>query len=297
LLFQEIAAPGSSPVTIEGIGYDLIAETSPDDEQVIPLTVQRILPVAEETPTAEGDPAVETATAPVYQAGDVLNMQAGPILDHNGHIVPDNTPVSFGITLFTSGTTLTRQIPAVTRHGIATSSYSIEAEGDLEIVAASGEPQARSEIARIEVAGINPEGLALQATQTAQAQMMATASAMPPEQTPTPTPAIETVPRTGFVDWFLIVLVSGVSALFAYQTALNMGRRIRWAIRWALATLIGGLVVGSYLSFDLPGSRAVLSFAGEWGVVLSVLTGAAIGFVAGWLWREQTLKRRKTNGV
>lgn len=295
LLFQEISAPGSSPVTIEGIGYDLIAETSPDDTQVIPLIVERFLPAAQETPTAEAEPS-ETATAIVYQAGDVVTMQAGPILDHNGHVVADNTPVSFGISLFTSSTTLTRQIAAVTRQGFATSTYSIEAEGDLEIIATSGEPQARSEIARIEVAGINPEGLALQATQTAQAQAMATASAIPPEQTPTPTPVVEVIPRTGFVDWFLIVLVSGVSALFSYQSALSTGRRMRWAIRWGLATLIGGLAVGSYLSFDLPGSRTVLSFAGEWGVVLSVLTGAMIGWVCGWLWREQTLKSRRTNG-
>ena len=39
LLFQQIPAQGASPVSIPAVGYDLITVTSPDPDQVIPLTL------------------------------------------------------------------------------------------------------------------------------------------------------------------------------------------------------------------------------------------------------------------
>ncbi|MEX1248079.1 MAG: glycoside hydrolase family 3 N-terminal domain-containing protein [Anaerolineales bacterium] len=289
LLYQEISMPGNSPVSIEGIGYELIEATSPDETQVIPIGVQRILPASIETPGPTSEATAEPTPIPTYQAGDLLSLQAGPIIDHNGHTVPDSTPVTFGITIVSEGTTLTRQVNATTRNGMALASYSIEEEGSLQILASSGEPPASSEALRFDVIGINPEGLALQATQTAQAQSLATAAAAP-ETTPTPFAATEQPEepkRANLVDWFLITMVSVVAGAFAYQVGLNM-RKVRWAVRWGLTTFIGGLLVGSYLALDLPGSHEVFSFSGEWGVVISVLTGAGLGWLVGWLWLEST---------
>lgn len=293
LLYQEIGTPGDSPVSIEGIGYDLIDATAPDELQIIPLQVQRILPAA---PEATAEPTTEATSqptaVPTYQAGDVLSMQAGPIYDHNGHTVPDNTPVSFDLVLTTDGAPLTRQINATTRDGVATATYSIEEEGILQIVANSGDPVASSQALQFEVTGINPEGLALQATQTAQAQIQATAAALPPATSAPPIeqgPVPEAPEQAGLVDWLLVTMISVVAAAFAYQVGANQ-KRVRWAVRWALTTFIGGLVVGSYLALDLPGTAAVLSFAGEWGVVLSVLVGSSAGWLVGYLWREQTRK-------
>ncbi|MEX2161787.1 MAG: glycoside hydrolase family 3 N-terminal domain-containing protein [Anaerolineales bacterium] len=295
LLYQEINAPGYSPVSVEGIGYELIQATSPDETQAIPVSVQRLLPAATATPesTAEaGTP--EPTPVPTYQAGDLLSLQAGPVMDHNGHTVPDSTPVTFGISIAMEGTTLTRQIGATTRMGMALASYSIEEEGTLEIVATSGEPAASSAALRFEVIGINPEGLALQATQTAQAQALSTAAAQPlvtPTAEPVEAPPQEPL-RVGLVDWFLITLVSVAAGAFAYQVGTNL-RRMRWAVRWGLTTFIGGLLVGSYLALDLPGSHEILSFGGEWGVVLTVLAGAGLGWLAGWLWRGSTKAKQK----
>jgi beta-N-acetylhexosaminidase len=297
LLFQEVSAPGSSPVTIDGLGYNLIQATAPDETRVIPLTIERILPVLpEETATPLSTQPDEATPPPTYQAGDVLSMHAGPILDHNGHLVPDNTPVSFSITLFTEGNTFTRQITASTRQGIAMGTYSIEGEGDLQIVASSGEPAALSASAEIDVVGINLEGLALQATQTAQARALATAAAVVISEATEAPEQVPTFPRTGLVDWFLIAMVSGVAGLFAYQVGINLGR-VRWAVRWALTSVIGGLVVGCYVALDLPGAQAILSFGGEWGIVLAVLGGAGLGWAAGWLWRDLNRKRRTTTSA
>jgi hypothetical protein len=46
---------------------------------------------------------------------------------------------------------------------------------------------------------------------------------------------------------------------------------------------------------DLPGSQSVLMFTGKWGLVLAVLAGAALGWLAGWGWRELS-RRRPANG-
>lgn len=293
LLFQELSGPGDSPVSIEGIGYDLIEATAPDETQIIPLSVERTQPappleVTETAAPTAGQETVEAAPAAVFQAGDLLSLLAGPILDRNGHLVPDNTPVTFEITIASEGAALTRQISATTRLGLASGGYSIEEEGNLEIIASSGQPAARSEPARFDVIGINPEGLALQATQTAQAQLLATASAQPLE-----TPVVE-IPepeprRAGPVEWFLSTLVSGLAGYFAYQTGSSLGQR-RWAVRGGLTTFIGGLVIGSYLAFDLPGSEGLLVLGGAWGVVLTALAGCGLGWLAGWAW--QTLPGR-----
>ena len=295
LLYQEISALGDSPVSIEGIGYDLIEATAPDETQIIPISVQRnlftqALEVTETPIVTEERETLEPTPAVVYQAGDLLDLQAGPIMDRNGHLVPDNTPVTFGITIVTEGATITRQINAATRLGLASASYSIEEEGALEITASSGEPAARAEPARFEVIGINPEGLALQATQTAQAQLMATASAQPRETEVAEVPEPELL-RAGPVEWLLSTLVSTLSGYFVYQAGSSLGQR-RWAVRWGLTTFIGGLMVGSYLAFNLSGSEALLVAGGVWGVVLSALTGCALGWLAGWAWQKLQEKRR-----
>lgn len=287
LLFREIGAPGSSPVSVEGVGYSLIDATSPDPTRTIALQVSRIFPEAEEGTQETGGPG-----QPTYQAGDLLNLVAGPILDHNGHIVPDDTPLIFSAAIISEGNTLQQQIVASTTGGVAQANFAIGQEGSLEIVASSGEPQARSDVLRFDVVGINPEGLALQATQTAQAELLITPSAQPtlafdPD-------AQAALGRTDILDWFLIILISAVSGAFVYQAGINLGR-VRWAVRWGLASLIGGLAIGSYLSFDLPGSRDVLLFGGEWGLVLSVLLGCALGWAAGLAWRELS-RKRKPNG-
>jgi len=158
LLYQELGTPGSSPVSISGIGYNLLEAISPDPSQVIPISVTRILPAAENTATSPATEAQITAQPTpllTYQRGDLLSLQAGPILDHNRHLVPDNTPVNFWINITIEGTTLTRQVTAITQQGIAQANYSIEAEGGLDILASSGEPPASSLTLHFDVAGIN----------------------------------------------------------------------------------------------------------------------------------------------
>lgn len=293
LLFKEIDPRGASPVSVTGIGYSLSDALAPNPGREMPMQVTRILPAATPTPqtTAEADSSTPTEP-PTFQAGDLLSLQAGPILDHNGNPVPDNTPVTFSVSLITEQSTLQRQITAPTHHGIASTTYSIEDEGTLVLTASSGEPPALALGQQFSVAGINPEGLALQATQTAQS-ILATQAAQTPLPTQQPNASEDVIRRTDLVDWFLWVLISSVAALGAYQAGVNMNQ-LRWGVRWALTTLIGGLLVGCYLALDLPASRAILEFGGKWGLVIAVLAGCLAGWLAGWLWRLRG--RRPTSG-
>jgi beta-N-acetylhexosaminidase len=292
LLFQEISAPGASPVSIEGVGYSLSEATSPNPDQRIPIDITRIFPAPDFDATQSAMPQTtlqpsEPTISPTFQAGDFLSLHAGPILDRNGHIVPDNNPVTFSVIITTEGTTLQRQVNAIAIDGVAQATYSIEDEGSLEILAVSGDPQARSDVVHFDVIGINPAGIALQATQTAQAQLLAT----PSTESPTQASAADSgLGQTSLVDWFLSVLISGFAGLFAYQAGISSGK-VRWAVRWGLATIIGGLFAGSYLSLGLPGSENAITFSGKWGLVMVVLAGCVAGWILGMAWKA-TLKKR-----
>ncbi len=298
LLFREISAPGASPVTVTGTGYDLIEATSPDPNRVIPLSLSQVqmqLDAAQAQGTLDTFDTTPTPGAPespTYRAGDVLSMRAGPILDRNGYRVPDGTPVTFNISLNNEGNFLTQQIAAISNQGYASATYSIATEGSLDIYASSGDPASRSQTRHFDIVGINPEGIALQATQTAFAVMQLTPQA--PGTNNTAEAAIHD--RTTVSDWFVIGLISILAALFAYQVGLSH-QSVRWAIRWSLTTLLGGVIGGTYLSLTLPGSQSLLFNWGSWGVMSVVLLGAALGWLLGWRWQQVNASKPPTNDL
>ncbi|MDA1329832.1 MAG: hypothetical protein O3B43_02035 [Chloroflexi bacterium] len=295
LLFQEIAQPGAPPVSVAGTGYNLIEVTSPDPDRVVPLEVSRIRTDQNEptnTPEEQGD-VNETPTAGeriVFQAGDLLALSAGAIMDKNGNPVPDNTPVSFMITINTEGTPIQRQINTTTRSGIGQASYSIEIEGSMEILAQSGSPPATSVTQQFDVSGVNPEGIALQATQTAVAILQANAATESSSGDPGTQTSDDLLLVADLVDWFLAVVVSLFVSLLAYQTGSQMAN-VRWAVRWALATFIGGLSSTTYLALGMPGSAELLQTWGALGVVLITVFAAGFGWALAWIWKNRSRKR------
>ncbi len=74
ILFREVSPQGSSPVSIPGVGYDLITATTPDPDQVISLKLD--LPeVVEGTPTPGITP--EPTLSPVFRIGDTIPITDG----------------------------------------------------------------------------------------------------------------------------------------------------------------------------------------------------------------------------
>ena len=86
-LFQGTSVSGASPVTVDGLNYDILEATSPDPDQILQI-------VAEVQGTDNGDAeATEQPFEP--RLGDTLLFRTEPILDQNSNPVPDGTPVQF----------------------------------------------------------------------------------------------------------------------------------------------------------------------------------------------------------
>jgi beta-N-acetylhexosaminidase len=143
LLYQEITPTGSLPVSVPGIGYELITATSPDPAQVISLSLDPA-PVGTGTLTAQASPQS------AYNVGDTITVKTGIILDHNGHPVPDGTVVRFTLTTGSDQNLLLQQFDANTTAGVARMSFRIDKPGKLELRAAS-EPAVTSVVLQWDV--------------------------------------------------------------------------------------------------------------------------------------------------
>ena len=182
VLFQEMTPSGALPVSVPGIGYDLIEATSPDPAQNIPISIDTPVVSGTVTPTVESTPEL-TPSLQTYGIKDIIALRTGVIYDHNHKPVPDGTPVSFLITVTTTNGSFFQQVDQVTMDGIARISYRIEQAGLIDIHATSG--GAKSDSVRLDVT----RG---EAVPTFVAQP--TQSPVPPTATPTPTATFTVTP-------------------------------------------------------------------------------------------------------
>lgn len=275
LLFRELRPAGSLPVSVPGVGYDLISATMPDPEQVIPLLLDQ--PEQEE----QLEDATLTPAPPLeFRIGNLISLRTGIIYDHNGNPVPDGTPVQFITTL--NGEVSVLPQTANTIEGIARLTIQVTRSGALEIKVET-EPAKNSEILRFEIPPENE--IILTATPT-----------LEPTNTPTPTPS-PTIPppvvvqqppapvaRPNLADWLVAMLLTSVVGLSVYRISAVVGQ-VRWGIRSSFLAFIGGLLAYSYLALKLPGSVDLLDSAGGLGVVLVTLSGTAVGLLVTWSWR------------
>ncbi len=283
LLFKEFTPVGASPVSISGIGYDLDIVTRPDPDQL--LTLHLALPL-EPQPDPENDAATPVPTPiPMFQVGDTLGVQTGTILDANGHPVPDGTLVIFSLS--TGGENgIRQQIQVETVRGIARADFQLKQTGLLDIRVTSGDATV-SETLRLD---ISDEGVA------------AAVTIIPPnaadDATPTPefapTPEISPSPyvdggKIRFGAWFISILLWAFGAGLAYIAGVQI-ESIRWGLRWALSTLLGGVAAYNYLALDLPGSTWV-TLDGLSGVIVLILLAEVVGWLFGWLWYRRTIER------
>jgi beta-N-acetylhexosaminidase len=284
LLYQEISPRGYSPVSIPGVGYDLGKVMTPDPEQIIPLSLD-YQPIAA-VPTAI-DPVTltpEPTAIPLFQAGDMIAVRTGTILDHNGHPVPDGTIARFTMSILGEGGGVIDQKESITLDGIGRTSFKLDKPGLLEIRAAS-EPAAISEILQLDVSQGIPAAV------TVMAPMTPGALEPTPEITSTPqslspiTLTGDGYPRSG--GWLLVMFLLASSGWLSYWTGQTLHSR-RWGLRWALCVLLGGLTAYNYLAMGLPGSNDWISSGGMLAVLGVTLAGALLGLVAAWLWLQRS---------
>ncbi len=281
LLFQQITAQGASPVSIPAVGYDLGEATRPDPQQVIPLASDNGLQVtpARETPTPG---AVPTQTAvPLYRIGDTITVRAGPILDHNQHLVPDGTPVRFTMSTMEEAGPSLQEVDATTVDGLARASFPISRPGQVEIRAIS-EPALVSTALQFDASNVGAMVTVVYPT--------ITVIPVTPTATLTPTPerggsdllTPEGYPRVGM--WMLVMLaIFGGAGLMFW--AISRVASLQWGLRWALCVFLGGLLAYNYLVLGLPGAASwIASSAGAFGVLVLTFVGEVLGALAAWTW-------------
>ncbi len=278
LLFKELTPAGASPVSVAGLGYDLISITAPDPNQIISLVLD--LP---SLPEATNEPTPAATPVPLFKIGDTIAIRTGIIKDHNGQPVPDGTVVRFSMNLTGEGGGILQQADATTSGGIARVAFGLDKPGLLQIRATS-DPAQVSEVLQLDVSsGGQPAAVTVIVPQLT-----------PPAQSPagqTPQPAEdEFVSAQGglrFTAWLLsmlLLLLGSVIVFFAGERLVGA----HWGTRWALCSLAGGLLAYNYLSLGLPGSADFVLANGIGGIVLIVIAGLLLGCVAGWLWLGQS---------
>jgi len=289
LLFQEITPVGASPVSIPGLGYDLISAMAPNPNQVISLLLD--LPPAPEV-TADSLVTPEAPPEPTFRVGESISLRTGVILDHNGRPVPDGTVVRFVLSQRESG--LSQQTDAITSQGVAKASFRLDQDGSIEI-RASSEPATVSDVIQLNV------------TSEGSTVLIVTPTAAPtdiPEPTPvvTPEPVVQESPlmNAGYPNlfgWLMVMLVLAAGASITYWL-LSQLLEPRWSIRWSMLVLLGGLAVYNYLILELPGTQSWLNERGLAAFLQAVIIGQVIGFGLGWAWRAyvmNSLNKPKNN--
>src|SRR5215207_5279141 len=277
LLFQpQVPLLGDSPVSIPAVEYDLITQTSPDPAQLIPLAVDEAISLAA-TPTVEATPAggvtatpatVEPTPIPLYKIGDTISVRAGPILDHNQHIVPDKTIARFTMSTLEETGEILQQIDAETVAGVARASFEINKPGKVQISVIS-EPAVNSGLLRFDSSN---EGAAVTVvvptvSATPTIPILPTFTAIPENDLVT----LEGYPRVGV--WLLVLLAVLGSAMLMFW-AVSRIISPRWGLRWALCCFLGGLAAYNYLALGMPGAAEwVASGAGAAGVLLITFIG------------------------
>jgi len=278
LLFQQMSLQGASPVSVLP-GYDLIERTSPDPTQLIPLALDE---VESTTPTATGESVVtpEPTEVPLFRIGDPIAVRAGPILDQNGHIVPDDTVVRFDMNTKEGSGGILNQVETTTTDGVARASFVIDKPGKVEISVVS-ELAVTSVVLQIDA---SDEGAAVIIVTPE-----VTATPAPITPTSTPTPESDLVTREGYPRigvWLLVLLAVFGGALLSYW-AVSRIVSTRWGLRWALCIFLGGLLSYNYLALGFPGAAEwIASDAGPFGVLVLTFIGEALGAVAAGIWMQ-----------
>ena len=285
LLFQQNDLPGYSPVSIPSLQYELSQVTQPDPAQIIPLYLDQT-DGTQATPTVNPTltEVLPTPTeVPLYRIGDTIDLKAGPILDHNQHIVPDGTPVQFIMSLIDETGEISQSVDSTTTAGLARASFVISRPGKVEIRAVS-EPAFISGFVRFDASN---EGAAV--TIVAPTPQVTPTLLMTPTVMPTSTPVSELItpegyPRVGI--WLLVMLAVFGSAILMFWAVSRIVSR-RWGLRWAFCVFLGGLAAYNYLALGFPGAADwVASSSGAFGVLLLTLVGESLGALGAWVWMK-----------
>lgn len=275
ILYQEHFPTGASPVSIPGIGYELIDAMSPDPEQIIQLAID-----SPEISTSMGNTAEPTQTLGYY-IGDNLPLRAGVITDRNHHPVPDGTIVKFIISINEEiGTS--QQIESFTQGGIARAAYRISNPGLIQIRAIS-EDATISNVLQLQVSeGEAALITAIAPTPIPTSTAEVTATGEGDEEISSAQQSSNNQPMR-FSTWLLSMIVLWSLALTAYWLGNQKVTQL-WGVRWLLITLISGVMAYLLVAANLIDLTQWLKSSQAITLIGTSLFGGLIGFGLGWVW-------------
>jgi len=287
ILFQEIIPSSAPPVSISGIGYDLIENLSPDPDQIIPLSVDE--EAAEQLLSEEQSGNTLIPETPVFKLGDILPVMTGVISDHNGNPVPDGTVVTFSMAEQGAATTI-QQVEAESKGGVAKASFALLSPSMHEIKV-SANPALNSEILLLDIT---------------------TEIAIVSEIIPTPNPISESPELDGeieevttnaalsklnsvLLDWIFAIIATWIYAILLF-TIIRDYFPVFDNYLISGSGLIGGLFNTVWMVWYLPGTNDRIGQNGYVRLAMVVLMGVFIGAIFGWmLLRLKIVKSGKDN--
>lgn len=304
VLMLEARPRSALPFSFPAIAYDLNYHLTPNPNQIINLALitNQMDPDSDQGPIEASTPVTgqdQNIPAPLFRLGEAVNIQAGPILDRNGNMVPDGTKAQFTIQL--AGESLIIAMPETeTVNGYASIEYRVEREGIFAVTASSGDAKTSATL--------------ILTTQGGLAEIvMPTATPLPepsvtpePSPTPEPTPTPEAYPGTetkapthpgGFPklnDWLLVIMLLITGFGLSYGVAYLWWKGQQWAVRAGLCTVLGGLAAYIVLGLGFPSLGAAIRQSGTWFVIQMSFVGMLFGWIVSLIWwlHTQAQKRR-----
>lgn len=297
LLFQDLNPVGHPPVSVESTSYNLLQALSPDPAQTVAVQYAcespgGAPPEATPTPVATGTSSAEATPAVACRLADTLVLRAGPLLDFNGHRVPDGTPIQLRVDYQANNLTSNWFIEAQTLGGVALATLPLRQVGFYDISLsdpAANAPRIQLNVQQggVAVTQIEPP------TPTPTITPSPTVTPVTPTATITPTPTATPwgsrssgALRVTGVDFGLMVLLLGAVLFVGYRLGNGQPRR---GLRLSLLGALGVLAGYNFWAFGLPGAE-VLAVSGFFAPLFAALVGALLTLGAGWYW----LTRRRS---
>ena len=277
ILYRDLSPTAAPPVSVAGVGYNLIDRTRPDPAQIIQLSCQDSVAAEGAAPCAE------------LRLNDTITVTISALKDHNGHTVPDETPVTFTLLYTELGLPDTLVVPTV--NGVAEIPLQLNRPGPLEITASS-DPAHVSTTIQINVQPDESFGITPVVPTTAPTDTPEPTNTQPPPTatatvTPAPTATLEPEPTVVPVDmraFFVMCLGLAAVLLSGYRLGTLEDPQTRYGVRVALAGAIGLLLGYNYVALSLPGSDVLYLWLTVFAAPVSAIMGGILGLAAGWYW-------------
>ncbi len=294
LLFRDLNPAGHPPVSVESINYDLLQALAPDPAQLVNVQYACEPPASAApgaTPTpVNGTPVAEATQAVACRLADTLVLRAGPILDFNGHRVPDGTPIQLRVDYQANNLTSNWFINTQTQDGMALATLPLRQVGFYDI--SLSDPAANAP--RIQ---LNVQQGSVAVTQIEPPTPTPTVTPTPTHTPVTPTPTVTLTPtptpwgsraagalRVTGLDFGLMLLLLAGALFIGYRLGDGQPQR---GLRLSLLGALGVLAGYNFWALGLPGAD-VLAVSGFFAPLFAALLGALVSLGVGWYW----LKRR-----